>query len=308
MQVIFKKDAMIDIRNEASLMKPILQILQENGGEADRTTIDALIPEYTNFSSDDLMQTKVSKKTNKEYRPYLFARNFALKNLALAGILTYSRNEPVKLTRKGLDINIDSFSSDDVYKLSMSYWKKKQKERERQDAIKSELFDDDKDEPEIIINDDDNWREDILDGIKQLSPKKFEDFCRGLLNRMGFEMDSFKGVQTSHDFGIDGFGYSVDSQSLRTTRVAIQCKRYDGHPVGSADINSLRGSIDTNRADYGIFITTSYFSNEAKKSSRIGSTPITLIDGDRLVNLMIEYEYKLKPVTTYVIDEIYFDK
>ena len=38
----------------------------------------------------------------------------------------------------------------------------------------------------------------------------------------------------------------------------------------------------------------------------MGSTPITLIDGEKLVSLMIQYKYKVREVPTYVVDEQYF--
>lgn len=51
--------------------------------------------------------------------------------------------------------------------------------------------------------------------------KKFELFCRGLLTKMGIDVDDEKGVQYVADGGIDGFGY-VRSDDYRTRRVALQ--------------------------------------------------------------------------------------
>ena len=99
----------------------------------------------------------------------------------------------------------------------------------------------------------------------------------------------------------------TDKDSLRTSRVCIQCKSYSSnHPVSVEDVNSLRGAIDTNHADYGILITTSYFSGKAHEAAKMGSTDITLVDGNELVKLMAKHEYKVHPVTIYKADTKYF--
>ena len=58
------------------------------------------------------------------------------------------------------------------------------------------------------------------------------------------------------------------------------------------------------QADYGVFITNGRFTNAAKNAAREGS-PITLIDGNELVRLVIRYELYIAPVKTYVLDEFY---
>ena len=40
------------------------------------------------------------------------------------------------------------------------------------------------------------------------------------------------------------------------------------------------------------------------ESARAG-TPITLIDGNELIKLIIRYELYITPVTTYVLDDFY---
>ena len=44
--------------------------------------------------------------------------------------------------------------------------------------------------------------------------------------------------------------------------------------------------------------------NSARQAAREGS-PITLIDGNELVRLVIRYELYITPVKTYVLDEFY---
>lgn len=91
-----------------------------------------------------------------------------------------------------------------------------------------------------ILND---FKEKLLNAIANMSPKKIEDFSRTLLTKMGVEFTN-KGVQISNDGGIDGYGYHKDLDDFRTTRVVIQCKRYNIRPVTEPDINQFLGAIN----------------------------------------------------------------
>jgi len=63
------------------------------------------------------------------------------------------------------------------------------------------------------------------------------------------------------------------------------------------------------RADKGIIITTGTFTADAKReASRDGASPIELIDGERLVELMEKLQLGLKPITAYEIDTLFFDE
>ena len=97
------------------------------------------------------------------------------------------------------------------------------------------------------------WRQQLLDALMKMNARKFELFCRGLLTKMGVDVDDEKGVQYVADGGIDGFGY-VRSDDYRTTRVALQAKRWQGK-VSAPEIDKFRGAMDKFNAEFGIFIT-----------------------------------------------------
>ncbi len=295
------------LRESRNFVIPILKMLQENGGELESNLqIDKLITQYMDITEDEINYSRNTEKGHK-YVPYWFGRNFALRNLSLAGYITYGRGLPIKLTVEGLNLDVDRIDVErDIYAKTASYWDKKNRERrEKKNSFISD-GDDSDDSSVLIAGTDQEWRNVLLDSVKNLDPYKFEQFSRGLLKKMGFDIDPVKGISRSNDGGIDGFAYCLDDQSLKTTRVVIQCKKFANNPVGSPDINNLRGAVDTHRADYGIFITTSYYSKDAVESSRAGGTPITLIDGNQLVDLMIKYKYKVKEVTIYTPDQDYF--
>ena len=66
------------------------------------------------------------------------------------------------------------------------------------------------------------------------------------------------------------------------------------------DINQFLGAMNKFKADYGVFITNERFTNKAREGS-----PITLIDGNELIKLVIKYQLYITPVTTYVLDDFY---
>lgn len=285
----------------AYLIPPILKVLQEAGGQLERSEIKARICDLDDQIAEYADLEKKSSKTGRTYKEFNFKFNFAIKDLSFVGLLNYVNSSPVTLTDKGLYLNIDSFNVDkEVIEPSKIYWEKNKNKKK-----KSKNLDIIEDEEEIREEDKikDDFKDRLLSAISKMSPKKFEAFSRALLNKMGVEFTE-KGVQISNDGGIDGYGYHTDINDFRTTRVVIQCKRYNSAPVSEPEINQFLGAMNKYQADYGVFITNGRFTNAARKAAREGS-PITLIDGNDLVKLVIKYELYITPITTYILEEFY---
>lgn len=287
----------------AYLYKPILIVLQEAGGKLDRSEIKSRISDLDEQIAEFAEVVKTSKSTGNTYKEFNFKFNFAIKELSFVEYLSYTKGNPnITLTDKGLNVDIDSL---DVKKEIMipakKFWNelsKKNKKNEENKAIENDV--DESMSEDRILND---FKENLLRAIANMSPKKFEAFSRALLTKMGVEFTN-QGVQISNDGGIDGYGYHRDQDDFRTTRVVIQCKRYNTGPVTEPDINQFLGAMNKFQADYGVFITNSRFTNSARIASREGS-PITLIDGNDLVDLVIRYQLYITPVTTYILDDFY---
>lgn len=215
--------------------------------------------------------------------------------------MTYTNTSPITLTEKGLYLDVESLDvKKDIIEASKKHW-----EQLSQNNKKNKVADISDNEEEMQGEEKikDDFKEKLLAAIAKMTPKKFEAFSRALLNRMGVEFTE-KGVQISHDGGIDGYGYHTDTNDFRTTRVVIQCKRYNLAPVREPEINQFLGAMNKYQADYGVFITNGRFTNSARQAAREGS-PITLIDGNDLVKLVIKYELYITPVKTYVLEEFY---
>ena len=285
----------------AYLIKPILKALQEAGGQLERAEIKERIADMDDQIAEYAEIVKVSKKTGNAYKEFNFKFNFAIKDLLFSELLTYTDCSPITLTEKGLYLDVDNLDvQKDIIEASKKHWEKLSRNNKKAQTID---INDSEEETQAEEKIKDDFKETLLAAIAKMSPKRFEAFSRALLTRMGVEFTE-KGVQISNDGGIDGYGYHIDANDFRTTRVVIQCKRYNVVPVSEPEINQFLGAMNKDQADYGVFITNGRFTNAAKTAAREGS-PITLIDGNELVRLVIRYELYITPVKTYVLDEFY---
>ncbi len=283
------------------LIKPILKVLQEAGDQLERSEIKERIADLDDQIAEFSEIVKISKKTGKTYKEFNFKFNFAIKDLLFNNLLTYTYASPITLTEKGLYLELDTLDvQKDIIETSRKHWDELSKSKKKNKSVD---VSDSEEETQAEEKIKDDFKEMLLASIAKMTPKKFEAFSRALLNRMGVEFTE-KGVQISNDGGIDGYGYHIDANDFRTTRVVIQCKRYNVAPVTEPEINQFLGAMNKYQADYGVFITNGRFTNSARIAAREGS-PITLIDGNDLVKLVIKYELYITPVKTYVLDEFY---
>jgi restriction system protein len=152
---------------------------------------------------------------------------------------------------------------------------------------------------------------DLLTKILEMSPSFFEKLVVELLVKMGYGgsfEDAASVTQYSRDEGIDGV---IKEDKLGLDTIYIQAKRWDKGSVGRKEIQAFVGAINMKHASKGVFITTSTFTEEAKKCARDVQSKIVLIDGEQLCKYMIEYNLGVSPRQVYEIKQIdsdYFDE
>lgn len=298
-----------------SVEKAIVLALRQMGGSASRKEIRKYIAdnEIDGLNYNQVYYRKKSK--NGYYSPFLFDFNFGIRNLNSVGYVEpLERGKDIVLTDLGRSDDISHYPTKQQQKLIANYWAKKNKlYREKLKAKKKVEVSSKVDASESVDTSDeqdtaeDEWKTQLLDQIKKFSPSKFESFSRLLISKMGVKIDKTKGVKLSGDHGIDGFGY-FRSDEFRTSRVAIQCKRYTRGSVGESEIRDFKGTMDSFNAEYGIFVTTSSFTDTAKNIAIQGNRTVTLIDGQELCDLVEKYKLHITPVTTYSLDDYYFEK
>ncbi|MDG4594710.1 MAG: restriction endonuclease [Candidatus Contendobacter sp.] len=153
--------------------------------------------------------------------------------------------------------------------------------------------------------------DELLIRLKKTSPAFFERVVVELLVKMGYggsRADAGKAIGRNGDGGIDGI---IKEDKLGLDVVYIQAKRWDNNPVGRPDVMQFAGALQAQRANKGIFITTSRFTDDARNYvSQIGSK-IVLIDGEQLTGLMIEHDVGVSTVSLYPVKKIdsdYFEE
>lgn len=139
-------------------------------------------------------------------------------------------------------------------------------------------------EIEEEVDNFEDWKEELLNILYQISPSAFERLAQRLLRESGFFQVEVTGKVG--DGGIDGKGI-VRISGLLSFHVIFQCKRYKGS-VTPSQIRDFRGAMQ-GRADKGLFITTGTFTRDAiKEATRDGAPPIDLIDGELLCDKLKE--------------------
>jgi restriction system protein len=143
----------------------------------------------------------------------------------------------------------------------------------------------------------------LLENVKACSPKFFEQLVVELLVKMGYggsQRDAARAVGQSGDGGIDGI---IDEDRLGLDTIYIQAKRWEG-PVGRPEIQKFAGALMGKKANKGIFITTSNFTKDATEYVASINSKIILIDGNRLADLMIDYDIGVTNITAYNLKRI----
>jgi restriction system protein len=154
-----------------------------------------------------------------------------------------------------------------------------------------------------------NLEAELLDQVKSSTPAFFERLVIDLLVAMGYggsRQDAASVVGRSGDGGIDG---TIKEDKLGLDVIYVQAKRWEG-VVGRPEIQKFAGALQGQRATKGVFITTSTFTREAKEFAGSIQSKIILVDGDQLVQLMVDHSVGVSTVSTFhvkKVDSDYFD-
>jgi len=141
-------------------------------------------------------------------------------------------------------------------------------------------------------------RDSIRDILNNLNPFAFEHLIKRLLEEMNY--DNVEVTSPSNDGGVD---VVADIElGITSVREVIQAKRHK-RPIQRKDLDALRGSLHRFSAVRGTIITTSRFSkNTLDAAFEPGVAPITLIDGAKLIDLLINHGIGVRKKTLEVLE------
>ncbi len=273
---------------------PVINALRELGGSARPTEVYLKVANDLHVSNDVLEEVAEDGRSRFENR-VAWARFY----LAMAGLIDASKRGVWTLTEEGRKIDTSqSRSALDLYRRVYANYRQQRAESAEDEEVEDEG------DTEAPANDEGNYRQDVVEVLRNLSPKAFEHYCQRLLRESGFQEVAVTG--RSGDGGIDGIGI-LQINPLVSFKVLFQCKRYQG-AVTPAQVRDFRGAMQ-GRADKGIILTTGSFTPDAKREAlRDGVPPIELVDSEKLVLMMEELELGLVPVTSYRVNREFFSQ
>lgn len=139
--------------------------------------------------------------------------------------------------------------------------------------------------------------------ISAMHAHAFEELANRLIVRMGFGK-KHETTPKRGDGGVDGIIFG-DELGLNT--LCVQAKHYQ--PGNAVRRPAILQFIGARHGRKGIFITSSSFSKQAQDEAE--KSGIALIDGEKLVTLLIKHKVGIVDCQTYVlqdVDEPYYER
>lgn len=287
-----------------SLMLPILHLAADEQEHSLQEATKSLAEQF-NLTEAELAEMLPSARKTRFYDRVGWAATYLRK----AGLLNATGRGRFQISPRGLDvlkqsprqINVEFLSQFDEF---IEFRTRRDKEDE-EEITPGEI---DVQTPEEAIEAAyqslrQTLAEDVLQTVKGCSPSFFERLVIDVLVKMGYggtRKEAGKAIGKSGDGGIDGI---INEDRLGLDVIYIQAKKWE-NSVGRPEIQKFAGALQGQRAKKGIFITTSNFTNEAKEFASKIDSKITLIDGETLSQLMIDYNVGINSIVNYELKRI----
>jgi restriction system protein len=269
---------------------PMLDALRQLGGSGKPKEVVEQIAKALNIP-DQVLEETMKSGILRFQNQVAWARQY----LVWEGYLDDNTRGVWTLTPLGYKTHLDESKARQIFLKWVDIHQKTRKEKSEKEIIEEQ----EEEKPEIIEH---TYTPTLLEILRNVSSKGFEDICKRLLREHGFENVEVTGG--SHDGGIDGYG-TLELNPFVSIKVLFQCKRYKG-TVSRAQVGDFRNAM-LGRAEKGIILTTGIFSEDAKReASRDGAPPIELINGEKLVELFESVKLGVKPKIVYEVDLKFF--
>ena len=140
-------------------------------------------------------------------------------------------------------------------------------------------------------------RESLRELLLDMDAFAFEHLVKRLLEEMDYQ-----NVEVTTRSGDGGVDVVADIElGITSVREVVQAKRHR-RTIQRKDLDALRGSLYRFNAVRGTIIATSRFSKGTEEAAFAGgAAPITLIDGDKLIDLLIEHGIGVRKRTLEVL-------
>ncbi len=274
---------------------PILDLLSEGNIIHHRELLNEVIDKYYSHLPKELLEQKTKSGEILILNRIAWGKSYLKKG----GFITYPERGLVQITEKGKNAIKKQLQLNDVAGESdfLAFYTE---EKTKDNSIKTEIKNS---TPQDLIDTgfseiETHVKNELLEKLKTIDPYYFEKVILILLKKMGY--GDFIETSKSGDGGIDGI---INEDKLGLDKIYIQAKRYGENKVREKEIRNFIGAMsgDTSK---GVFVTTSNFDKGATKKAHDAHHTIILIDGNKLVDLMHQYNVGIQIKVTYDLKEL----
>lgn len=296
-----------------TLMLPVLKLSVHGPVELHRA-VDDLADEFK------LTQDEKNELVPSGIQPRFFNHvNWAKTYLKQAGLLEYPKRGYFDITEEGRKVLASPPSSINIkflqnYEAFREFQSRKGGKSSPDQSLNQDISSSTPEEQLQSAYDTINnaLASELLDQVMKASPKFFEHLILQLLQAMGYGgtigSGSFQHTGGSGDNGVDGV---ISQDQLGIDQIYIQAKRYSDRKVSPSEIQQFVGALENRNALKGIFLTTSDFSEQAKKNAQGTSKRIIILNGIEIASLMVEFGVgcqEKKTIRIKKIDKDFFDE
>ena len=289
-----------------SLMLPLLRLAGDGMDHTFKDAVEAIAIEFSLTPEERNELLPSSSRTTLFYNRLAWAKT----HMTMAGLLQAPRRGVFCITQRGRELLVSQLARIDMKTLQQFPEYERARRGDVQASVEpamlavafNELTPEESIERAHLSLRKDLARE-LLESIMQCSPAFFELLIIKLMIKMGYggsREEAGKAVGRSGDGGIDGI---INEDRLGLDAIYLQAKRWEG-VVGRPEIMKFVGALAVQRATKGVFITTSWFTQDAKDYALSSQYKVVLIDGERLADLMIEHDLGVSVAATYQLKRI----
>ena len=279
---------------------PVLETLNSGQSIKSRELLTKVRDNYYSHILQELLDKKTKSGTNVLLDRIGWGKSY----LKMGKFVYYPQRGYVQITDKGRQVlKKGVFTLDDLQNDADFIKHREAVESKKEDEVELKTETVEHASPQDLIDSGINTIEaevktELLERLKEVDPYYFEKVVLKLLKKMGY--GEFVETAKSGDGGIDGI---INEDKLGLEKIYTQAKRYNENKVRERDIRNFIGAMsgDTTK---GVFITTSSFDIGALRKAKEASHTIVLIDGDKLVDLMYQYNVGIQIKDVYEVKEL----
>lgn len=289
-----------------TIMLPLLKFISDQKEHHVREMIDYLASEFQ-LSDEERRRLLPSGNDVIFDNKVKWARLY----IGKAGLLESTKTGYWKITKRGLQVLSQNPSRIDVKFLEQfpeyREWRKTTSRETKEETTGKVKVVEEQTPEEALEYGYQQMRNDLVQQlliqVKNAPSKFFEKLVVELLVKMGYGgsiRDAAKVVGGIGDEGIDGV---IKEDQLGLDTIYVQAKKWQG-TIGRPKLMEFVGALKGQKANKGVFITTSKFTNDAIDFVSKIDSKVVLIDGEQLAEFMIDFHIGVSSVATYEIQRL----